>query len=172
PLKYRPAFEVILRKLGENSAEINLAIAKRAETSGTLDPRLVSAVNTLAAARPKLGVLHVEHFDPLVINVDELQVIELLQNKVTGVKKNVATFVPVESIEEHLKADAVVQVFAGVQFETEVDAGVVKQLKNRFPSFCQLVERSFNQPWRPLRPRVDVGPRQCTRERNVRLETK
>src|SRR5215217_1948067 len=80
PFQHGPAGKVVLRHLGEDGGEIDLAVAKRAEAPCPVDPALVAAINALAAGRIELGILDVEHLDPLVIDVDVVQVIELLQH--------------------------------------------------------------------------------------------
>jgi hypothetical protein len=47
--------------------EIDLAVARRAEAAGAVDPGLIAAVDTGASVRPELGVLHVKGLDALVI---------------------------------------------------------------------------------------------------------
>ena len=50
-----------------------------------------------------------------VIEIDELKIIELLQDEMTGVIKNVGSGVIVDGSEETLECHAVMQIFAGVQ---------------------------------------------------------
>src|SRR4030095_13522749 len=40
PLQHRPALEAVLRELGKDAAEINLAVAERAEAACPVDPGL------------------------------------------------------------------------------------------------------------------------------------
>src|SRR5262245_54695733 len=65
PLQHRPALEAVLRELGEDAAEVDLAVAQRAEASRAVDPGLEPAIDAGAPVRVQLGVLHVEHLDPL-----------------------------------------------------------------------------------------------------------
>src|SRR4249920_2505771 len=67
PLEHGPAVVVVLGHLREDRAEVDLAVAERAEASGPLQPRLVARVHALASGRPKLGVLDVQRGDPLVV---------------------------------------------------------------------------------------------------------
>src|SRR5258708_38994491 len=69
PFEDRPTVEIILRELGKNAVEINLAVAGRTKTSGAVDPGLIAAVHTLTSSGIKLCVLHVKHLDPLVIKI-------------------------------------------------------------------------------------------------------
>ena len=60
-------------ELAEDAAEIDLAVAQRAEAAGPVDPVLEAAIDALPAGRVELGVLDVERLDPLVVEVDELR---------------------------------------------------------------------------------------------------
>src|SRR5256885_5563627 len=46
PFEYRPAGVAVLGELREDAAEIDLAIAERAEPAGPLEPRLEAAVRS------------------------------------------------------------------------------------------------------------------------------
>src|SRR5882762_10048342 len=61
PLEDRPAVEIILRELGKNAVEINLAVAGRTKTSGAIDPGLITTVDALASGGIKLRVFHMKH---------------------------------------------------------------------------------------------------------------
>src|SRR5689334_20632231 len=61
PFQDGPSFEVVLRELGKDSGEINLAIAKGPEPPCTRNPRLIPAINALAPVRTELSVLYMEH---------------------------------------------------------------------------------------------------------------
>src|SRR5262245_49752173 len=47
PLQHGPAREVVLRELGEDRLEIDLAVAERAEAAGAIGPGLVAAIDSL-----------------------------------------------------------------------------------------------------------------------------
>ena len=70
PFHHRPAVKVVLRQLREDAAEIDLAVAERAEAPGAVDPGLEAAIDALPAGRVQLRVLDVEHADPVVVDVD------------------------------------------------------------------------------------------------------
>ena len=110
-----------MREPGEDRGEINLTITQRPKAARPRKPGLIAAVNSLAAIRPEFCVLHVKHFDSFVIDVDVFQIIELLQHEMTGIIENVATLVSAETFEKHLKCDAIVQIFAGVNFKAQID---------------------------------------------------
>src|SRR5215472_2380105 len=110
PLQHGPPIEVVLCQLRKNAAKIHLAVAQRPESACALYPRLVAAINTLAARGMKLRILHVKHFHSRMINVEKCEVIELLQNKMAGIKQNVAPFVPAHAVEERVERHAVVKV--------------------------------------------------------------
>src|SRR5687768_767611 len=82
PFEHRPAFKAILREFRKDGAEIDLSIAQRAEATGTLGPIRITAIDASPTIGTELGVLDVEAFDPLVINIDEGEIIELLQDEV------------------------------------------------------------------------------------------
>src|SRR5260370_11795428 len=128
PLENRPSVEPVLRQLGKNAAKIYLAVAQRAEAPRALHPRLVSAINALAARWAELRVLHVKHFDSRVINVEKCEVIELLQNKVAGIEQNVAPFVSAHAVQKHIKSNAIVKIFPWMQFETHINTHPVKRV--------------------------------------------
>src|SRR3546814_10911253 len=69
--------------------EIDLPVAQRAEAAGAVDPVLKPAIDPRTSGGVEFGVLDVEHADPLVINVDELQIVECLQHIMAGDRKSV-----------------------------------------------------------------------------------
>src|SRR5262249_10082721 len=108
--------------------------------------------------------------DSRMIEIDELQIVKLLKDEMAWVEQDVAAFVSADAIEEHLERHTVMKVFAGVQLETQVDARRVKSVENGFPALCQLFECQIDQPWRTLRPRIDIRPRESPWEGYVRLD--
>src|SRR5215469_15669081 len=172
PLENGPAFEVVLRKLGKDRREVHLTIARRAKTPRSRNPGLVSAVHALASRGPKLSVFDVEHFDSGVIEVDECEIVELLQHEVARIKQDVAAPVSGDTVEKHFKADTVVEIFAGMDFKAEIDAGLVECVENGLPTFRQLVKCSVDQAGGTLRPWVDVGPSEGARKCDMRSEPK
>ena len=113
PLQHGPAAVVVLRELGEDAAEVDLAVAQRAEAAGAFDPVLEAAIDALAAGRIELGVLDVERLDPLVVDVDEGEVVELLQQEVRRVVVDAGSAGGRRPVEEPLEGGAVEQVLAG-----------------------------------------------------------
>ena len=73
--------------------------------------------------------------------------------------------VPGYALVEHLEADAVVQVFAGMDFEAQIHVLLVAGIQHRQPAPRQFVERGLDQSLRPLRKREQVGPGEGARER-------
>src|SRR3546814_12150291 len=90
-------------QLGENPAEIDLPVAQRAEAAGAIDPVLKPAIDPRTSGGVEFGVLDVEHADPLVINVDELQIVERLQHIMAGIIEDVGARMIVDSREEALE---------------------------------------------------------------------
>src|ERR1700687_152752 len=105
PLHHGPAFEAVLREFGKDSGEIDLPIAERAEAPCPFDPGLVAAVDTLPARPANCRVLHMEHFDAIVIEIDKLQIVELLQNKMAGIEQHVTSGMVLDPFQEHLEGD-------------------------------------------------------------------
>src|ERR1700686_740610 len=100
PFEDGPTVEIVLRELRENAREIYLAIAGRPKRSGAIDPWLIAPGDALPACRIELCVFDVKHFDALVIEVNVLQIIELLQNKMARVEENVAARIIVHAREK------------------------------------------------------------------------
>src|SRR5690606_21921180 len=65
PLEHRPAFVTVLRELAEYRLEVDLAVAGRAKAPRAVYPGLIAAVDTGAAVRAELRILHVEGLDAL-----------------------------------------------------------------------------------------------------------
>src|SRR5271154_1357515 len=112
PFQHRPGGISVLGELGENAAEIDMAVAERAEAPGAIDPGGIARIDALPAGRIELGVLGVEGLDALVIDVDEGEVVELLQHIVRGIVEDVAALVALQRIEEPLEGRAVENVLA------------------------------------------------------------
>src|SRR6184192_349503 len=74
PFEHCPAIKTVLRQFGKDAAEIHLPVAQRPEAPRALHPRLVSAVDSLAARRAKLRVFHVKHFHAGVVDVEKREV--------------------------------------------------------------------------------------------------
>ena len=164
PFEHGPAVEVVARELGEDAGEIDLAVAGRAEAPGPVHPALVAGIDALLAGRIELGVLDVEHPDPLVVEIDVLQVVELLQHEVARIVEQVRARVVVHALEEHLVGDAVVEILARMDLVADVDTVLVEGVEDRQPAPCQLVEGLFDEAGGALRERIDVGPGKRARE--------
>src|ERR1700678_321922 len=132
PLHHCPAFVPILRQLRENSTEIHLAITQRSESSRAIHPRLKTSVHSLSRGGIKFRIFHVEHFYSRVIQIDVLQVIQLLQHEVAWVIKKIAARMPLEPIQKHFEGRTIVNVFAGMNFETCIYIVLVEHIENRF----------------------------------------
>src|SRR5213080_1706067 len=167
PLQHRPAGIIVLGELREDRLEVHLTVAQRTEPSGPLGPRLEPAIHALAAGRVELGVLDVKHADPLVIDVDVFEIVELLQHEMAGIVQDVATLVTADAVEEHFEGHSVMQILARMDLEAGVDALVLEHIENRAPAPRQLVERRLDQTRRPLGPGIEIGP--CQRARKSRV---
>src|SRR5271166_4471836 len=140
PLQHRPRRVTVLRHLGEDAGKIDLPVAERAETPRALDPRRVARIDALAPGRIELGVLDVERLDPLVVDVDEVEIIELLQHEVRRIVVDRAALVALNCVEEALERRPVEQIFARVQLVADVAPGVVERVEDRLPAVGELFE--------------------------------
>ena len=146
--------------------KVDLAVAERTEPPGALDPRRVARIDALAAGRVELGVLDVEGLDPLVVDVDVVEIVELLQHEVRRIVEDVAALVAFQGLEEALEGGAVENVLAGMDLVGDVAAGVVEGVEDRLPPLRQFLERRLDQPRRALRPRIDDRARRARRRRS------
>ena len=65
-------------ELRENTLLQHLAIPEGAESTGTINPGLITAIDTLLGSRIKFCILYVHQLYPIPILIHESQVIELL----------------------------------------------------------------------------------------------
>src|SRR5208337_4425388 len=127
PFEDGPRRIAVLRHFGKNAAEVDLAVAERAEAPRPLDPRRIARIDALPPGRIELGILDVERLDPLVVDVDEFEIIELLQHEVRRIVVDRAALVALDRVEEALECRAVEQVLAGMELVADVAAGVVER---------------------------------------------
>src|SRR5690606_6630695 len=130
PLQDGPGRVPVRRELREDYAEIDLTVSQRTEAPGAVDPRLIARINPLAAVRIELGILHVESFDPLVIDVDEGEVVEGHQQEVRRIVVDGAAGMTVECVQEHLERCAIEDVLAGMDLEGDVAAILVEYVED------------------------------------------
>src|SRR5690606_29343536 len=89
PLQYSPSAVIVLRKFAKYSCKINLPVSQRSESACSLDPTLVSAIHALLACWVKFSILHMEHLDSLMVEINELEVIQALKHKVAWIIQDV-----------------------------------------------------------------------------------
>ncbi len=155
---------------GEDRVEIDLAVPGRAEAAGALGPWRVAGVDALATGGVELGVLDVEHPDPVAVDVDVGEIIEALQHVVRRVVEHVRAGVALHPVEEHLEGGPVEQVLAGMDLVADVDAGLLGLVEQRPPAAGELGEGGLDQTSGSLRPGIGVGPGQRAREARERVE--
>src|ERR1700674_656232 len=148
PLQYRPSRKVILRELGKYRTEINLPVSRRAKPPRTIHPALITSVNALPARRTKLRILHVKHFNALVVHLDEFQIIELLQHEMAWVIQHVASLMIARTLQKHFKSGPIMQIFTGMNLKAQIHSRLIKCIQDGTPPRRQLVKGSFNQPCR------------------------
>ena len=158
PFQHRPPLVPVLREFREDAVKVDLPAPSGAKAAGPLHPVLVAAIHAGASVRAELGILDVESADARVIQVQELEIVELLQEKMTGIVKDSGAPVLPDCLQEALPGRAVVQVFAGVQLVTQVYVVVLKHIENRQPATAQLRKGLLNQAGRALRPRIVKRP--------------
>ena len=83
---------------------------------------------------------------PIVIEIEEGKIVQLLQHHVAWIVENVGARMIVDGGEKALEGRAVVQVFAGMQFEAGVDAGLVEGVQNRQPAARSSAKASSIRP--------------------------
>src|SRR5271166_54713 len=164
PFEHRPGRIAVLRHLRKDAREVGLPVAERPEPPGPFDPRRIARIDALPPRRIELGVLHMKCRNPLVVDVDELEIVELLQDEMRGIVIDGAALVSFDGVEETLEARSVEQVLARVDLVGDVDAGLVEGVQDRLPALGELFVRGLDQPRRALRPRIDIGPGERTRE--------
>src|SRR3546814_10475105 len=130
-------------QLGENPAEIDLPVAQRAEAAGAIDPVLKPAIDPRTSGGVEFGVLDVEHADPLVINVDELQIVERLQHIMAGIIEDVGARMIVDAREEAFEGHPVVQILAGMNLIGEVDPLFVERSEEHTSDLQSLMRISY-----------------------------
>ena len=108
-----------------------------------------------------------ERLDPLVIDVDEVEIVELLQHEVRRIVVDRAALVALQRIEKALEGGAVEDILAGMKLVADVDAGLVEGIEDRLPALGEFLERGLDQSRRALRPRIDIGPGERAGKRNV-----
>ena len=99
-----------------------------------------------------------KRLDPLVIDVDEADVVEVLQAKVRRIVVDAAALVTAHHVEEALVSGAVEKIFAGMQLEADIDTELVMQIEDRLPSPRQFLEGCADELGRPWRPWVEERP--------------
>ena len=113
---------------------------------------------------PKFGILDVERRDAVVVEVDERQIVHRLQQKVRRVVVDPRARMVCDGGQEPLPACPVKDIFAGVQFKPDVDAGIVIGVQDRQPAAGQFGKGGLNQACRALRPGVQIGERKRSGE--------
>ena len=111
-----------------------------------------------------------KRLDPLVVDVDEADIVEVLQAEVRRVVVDAAALVAAEPVEEALVGRAVEEVLAGVKLEADVDAELVVEVEDRLPALGELVEGGVDQTGRARRPRIEERPGERAGEGDVRVE--
>src|SRR5690606_582092 len=172
PFEDCPGIVAVLRQLGEDAAEINLTVAQGAEASGAVYPTLVAGIDTLASVRVELGILHMERLDPLMVDVDKGEIVQLLQQEMRGIVVYVAALVASERIEKHFEGGTVENVLTWVNLVADIDAMVLVNIEYRLPSPGKLLEGFLDETGRALREWIKIrkGERPGKGNRDVKAQ--
>src|SRR5689334_11390544 len=95
-----------------------------------------------------------------MVKINELQIVELLQYKMAGIEQQIAAGVILYPVEEHLDGSAIMQIFSGMNLETQIHSRLVKGIQYGQPAGSQLIECGLDQSGGPLRPGINIGPGQ------------
>src|SRR5271168_3978233 len=97
-----------------------------------------------------------KRFDALVVDVDEVDIVELLEQEMRGIVVDRATLVAADGLQKSLEGGAVKDVFAGMDFVSDVAARLLISVEDRPPAAAKLREGRLDETGRALRPGVDV----------------
>ena len=106
--------------------------------------------------------------NPVVIAVDEVEIVELLQHIMRRIEQDARAGMIAHRGEEPLPRRAIVNVLARMDLIGAVDPRFLEHVEDRHPAPREFGERLLDQAGRPLRPRIDIGPGQRAREGRVR----
>src|ERR1700722_10693415 len=88
-----------------------------------------------------------------------------------GVEEDLRARMVIPPFEESFEGCAVVQVLAGMQLEAGIYAGLLKRIEDRLPAPREFSEGFFDQTLRPLRPGIEIRPRERTGKCRMRAQT-
>ena len=165
PFQHGPAVIAVACQAIENAAKIDLAVTDAPKTPGTIEPILIAAIGPAHGAGGEFGVLDVKRTNPLMVAIDEAEVVQMLEQKVAGIVVDLHPWVVVDAAEETLERRAIVQILPGVKFEAEVDIGTIGLLEQRAPTPREFVEGAFDQPLGSRRIGIKERPGQPARKR-------
>src|SRR5687768_16288232 len=92
PFHLGPSFIIIVGKLGKYGLKIHLSVAEGPESSGTIDPVLVSSIYTLLTGRIELCIFNMKHFNAFMIMIDVREIVQALKNKMARVVQEACSF--------------------------------------------------------------------------------
>ena len=98
--------------------------------------------------------------DAFLVGVHEAEIVQLLQQQMTGVEQDIAARVIVDSFQEHLEGDTVVQVFTRMNLEADIHSSLVEGIQDWMPAPGEFVEGGLYETGGSLWPGVEIGPGQ------------
>src|SRR5262245_3113757 len=163
PFQRCPAAVAILGELGEDQAEVDIAVAGGPKPAGALQPVDVSRVNPRLGAAIPFGILDVKGNNALLVDVKEAAVVDVLQEEVRGIIEDARGRVLPDDAKETLKREAVVQVLAGMQFEAHARACAVEGIEDGAPAARQFGKAFLHESVGPRWIRIEKWPQQPSR---------
>ena len=85
-----------------------------------------------------------KHADVVAVDIDVREIVQLLQHEMARIEQHLAARVLADQRMETLEADAVMQVFAGVDLVAKVDAVFIADIENR-PAARQFIESRLDE---------------------------
>lgn len=105
-----------------------------------------------------------EGFDELAVDFDVADVVEALEDEMGRVVEDVDAWVIARGLAEALEGDAVMKIFAGMDFEGEINAVFFRGVEDGEPAFSELGEAGFDKAFGALWPGIHSGPEESAAE--------
>ena len=95
-----------------------------------------------------------------MVEIDELEIVDLLQQEVAGIIEDVGARMAADRVQESFEGRAVMQIFARMDFETEIDPRLLERVEDRLPERGKAGKAFRYHSRGALRPGVKMGPQQ------------
>ena len=77
-----------------------------------------------------------------------------------GIVKHVAAGMLAHTFQKHFEGLPIMQVLSRMNFKAKIHSGMDKSVQDGQPTLREFIESRFDKTHRPLRPGIDIGPRQ------------